>query len=145
MELFVKKFEELTAKELHKILKTRVAVFVVEQECPYQEVDDTDCDSLHLWLEEGGEIKAYLRVFPKAGSTDTAHIGRVLATERRRGLASKILAEGITAAKDILKADSIYLEAQTYAIHLYEKAGFAPCGEEFLEDGIPHTPMMKKL
>ncbi len=145
MKVIIKKFDELTAAELHKIYKTRVSIFVVEQECPYQEVDDTDRDSLHIWIEENDEIKSYLRLFPKADAENTAHIGRVLATERRKGYASQILKVGIETAKDVMKADGIYLEAQTYALPLYTKLGFAPCGEEFLEDGIPHTPMMIEL
>ena len=145
MKLVVKRFDELTAAQLHKILKTRVSIFVVEQECPYQDVDDTVCESLHIWLEENGEIKAYLRLFPKADSENTAHIGRVLATERRKGYATQILDAGIKVAKEVMKADRIYLEAQTYALGLYLNKGFAPCGEEFLEDGIPHTPMMKEI
>lgn len=145
MELKIKKFDNLTVSELHNILKTRISIFVVEQECAYQEADDTDRRSFHLWFEEEGIIKAYLRIFKKEGEENTAQIGRVLSVERRKGLATKILSEGINAAKELMNADGIYLEAQTYALSLYTKAGFSPCGEEFSEDGIPHTPMYLKL
>jgi ElaA protein len=90
---------------------------------------------------EGDVLKAYLRVFRK--SEEEAAIGRVLAAERRRGYASEVLRAGIAAAKEYFGMDRIYLEAQTYAKSLYEKQGFIRCGEEFLEDGIPHIPMRK--
>ncbi len=141
MELIIKKFNRLTAEELFKIYKVRVAVFVVEQNCPYQEVDDTDKESLHVWVEENGEIQAYLRIFEKDKETNTMQIGRVLSVVRGVGLGNKIIKSGIDRAKNILKADSIFIEAQTYALPFYEKAGFVTCGDEFLEDGIPHTPM----
>ena len=128
MELVVKRFEELTANELYEILKLRVSVFVVEQNCPYQEIDDNG-------------IQAYLRVIEKGVSFDEVSIGRVIAVKRRCGMGSRILAEGIRVAKTQLKADAIKIEAQTYAKELYEKQGFRQISDEFLEDGIPHVPM----
>ena len=78
MELVIKNFDRLTSREVYEILKIRTAVFVVEQNCPYQEVDGTDYDSLHVWLEEKDELKAYLRAFPKSDDGKTVQIGRVL-------------------------------------------------------------------
>ena len=100
MELKIKFFDSLTTRELYEILKIRTAVFVVEQECPYPEVDGTDYDSLHVWLEENGEIKAYLRAFPKA--ENTVQIGRVLSRERGIGLGGQIIRAGIEALKNNL-------------------------------------------
>lgn len=140
MELKIKFFDSLSTRELYEILKVRTDVFVVEQECPYPEVDGTDYDALHVWLEENGKIKAYLRAFPKNDST--VQIGRVLSTDRGTGLGGKIIRAGIDAVKEKLPCEKIYIEAQTYALAFYEKVGFVTAGEEFLEDGIPHTPMI---
>lgn len=142
MELIVKRFEELTADELYEILKIRVSVFVVEQNCPYQEIDDRDKQSFHVYLRDNDGIQAYLRVVNKGVSFDEVSIGRVIAVKRRCGLGSKILSEGIKVTEDRLKATTIKIEAQTYAKGLYEKQGFRQISEEFLEDGIPHVLMM---
>jgi ElaA protein len=142
MELLVKRFEELTAEELYEILKIRVSVFVVEQNCPYQEIDDRDKHSFHVYLKDNDGIQAYLRVVDKGVSFDEVSIGRVIAVKRRCGIGSKILSEGIKVAKDKLKATTIKIEAQSYAKGLYEKQGFSQVSEEFLEDGIPHVLMI---
>lgn len=142
MELTVKRFEELTAEELYEILKIRVAVFVVEQNCPYQEIDNKDKQSFHVYLKDDDGIQAYLRVVDKGVSFDEVSIGRVIALKRRCGIGSRILSEGIKVAKNKLKAATIKIEAQTYAKELYEKQGFRQVSEEFLEDGIPHVQMI---
>lgn len=142
MELIVKRFEELTVEELYEILRIRVAVFVVEQQCPYQELDDRDRQSFHVYLKDDDGILAYLRVVDRGVSFDEVSIGRVIALKRRCGLGSKILSEGIRVAKHRLKAEVIRIEAQTYAKALYEKQGFRQVSEEFLEDGIPHIQMV---
>ncbi len=141
LELMVKHFRELTAEELADLYQLRVAVFVVEQQCPYQEVDAADKAAYHVWLRDGDGIQAYLRVLPAGTNFDEPSIGRVIAVKRRRGLGSRILAEGIRVARERLAAQSIVLEAQVYARGLYEKQGFVPVSEEFLEDGIPHIKM----
>ena len=143
--LVIKKFDRLTPREVYEILRIRTAVFVVEQECPYQEVDGTDYDSLHVWLEEDKEIVAYLRIFVKDEETNTVQIGRVLSKRRGQGLGAKVLEHGLEAAKIEMGADRVFIEAQTYALDFYKKFGFEACGEEFLEDGIPHTPMIVNL
>ena len=141
MELVIKNFDRLTSREVYEILKIRTAVFVVEQNCPYQEVDGTDYDSLHVWLKENDEIVAYLRIFEKDSENGTVQIGRVLSKRRGEGLGAKVMGYGIEAAQLEMGAKAIFIEAQTYALDFYKKFGFEPCGEEFLEDGIPHTPM----
>jgi len=142
MELKIRKFDELTGRELYEIYKLRIAVFVVEQNCVYQDVDDTDLVSTHLWLEENGQIKAYLRVFPDDTIEGRARIGRVISAERRKGLASRLLGYALELCRNAWDCSEVYLEAQTYAKDLYRKQGFVPVGEEFLEDGIPHVPML---
>lgn len=145
MKLVVKTFNELTTSELYEILKVRAAVFVVEQKCPYQDADGVDTESLHVFLEENGEIMAYLRAFFKNKEENVVQIGRVLTMKRGIGLGDKVLQDGIEAVKTEMKASKIYIEAQTYALGFYEKFGFKVSGEEFLEDDIPHTPMELEL
>lgn len=144
MELVVKRFEELSVGELYDILKIRVEVFVVEQQCIYQELDEKDKQSYHVFYKENGKIQAYLRVIDKGVSFDEVSIGRVISVKRRCGIGSKLLAQGIKVAKERMNATSIRIEAQTYARKLYEKQGFIQVSEEFLEDGIPHIEMLLK-
>lgn len=141
MELIVKHFSELNAEELFQIYKLRVSVFVVEQKCPYQEIDDADRVAYHIWLQDADGIKAYARVLPQEVAFSTTSIGRVIAVKRRCGLGSKIVEAAINVAKTNLHADKITIEAQVYARALYEKHGFQQTSEEFLEDGIPHIQM----
>lgn len=141
MNLIVKHFRELTAGELFEIYKLRVSVFVVEQSCPYQEVDEADRSAYHLWLEDEGELAAYARVLPAGCTFEDVSIGRVIAVRRRQGLGSRIVAAAIDTAREKFGARSITIEAQVYARALYEKAGFTQTSEEFLEDGIPHIRM----
>jgi ElaA protein len=142
MKLFVRRFAELSPEELYAILKLRVDVFVVEQRCPYPELDGLDQGALHVWLADEQGLAAYLRVLDKGIKDERAAIGRVIAARRRIGLGTRILQAGIRAAKESFGAEGIYLEAQTYARGLYEKQGFRPVSEEFLEDGIPHIKMV---
>ena len=141
MEYVVKKYDELTRDELFEIYKLRLAVFVVEQRCPYQDVDDFDKFALHIKIVENGEILAYLRVLPAGTVFDDVSIGRVIAVRRRQGFGTLIVQAGIRAAYERFGAKKIVLEAQTYARGLYEKLGFVQTSEEFLEDGIPHIKM----
>ena len=145
MELVIRRYEELTRDELYEILTLRVQVFVVEQACPYLEVDGRDQRSLHVYLRDEKGIQAYLRVIEKGVAFDEVAIGRVIAVQRRQGLGTKILQEGIRAAKELLGAEKVVLEAQTYCRGLYEKQGFRQISEEFLDEGIPHIKMELKL
>lgn len=145
MELTVKHFSELSAEELFEIYKLRVSVFIVEQRCPYQDVDDADRTAYHLWLKDENGIAAYARLLPPGVTFPTAAIGRVIAVRRRCGLGTRIVDSAINAAREKLSADVITIEAQVYARSLYEKAGFVQTSEEFLEDGIPHVQMQLRL
>ena len=142
MEFIIKRFEELTLYELYEILKVRVSVFVVEQECTYQEVDEKDKNAYHVFVKDNEVIKAYLRVLDKGISFDEVSIGRVLTTERGIGLGDKILEKGIEVAREKMNADKIRIEAQCYAKGFYERFGFKQVSDEFLEDGIPHIEML---
>ena len=140
MKLTAKPFEELTARELYEIYKARTEVFVVEQECPYQEVDGQDLSAVHVWLsDEIRPVLGYLRIYP-GEQEGQLRIGRVLTLERGKGYAKELLTYALALCRK-RGASRIDLEAQSYATGLYEAFGFAVTGEEFLEDGIPHKPM----
>ena len=147
METIIKLYKDLTIDELYEILKLRSIVFVVEQNCIYQDLDDIDKASYHIYMKEKDkpEIKVYLRVFEK--DKDTAQIGRVVTAQdkRRKGYASELIKKGIEIAKNEMKKNKVYLEGQVYASKLYEKLGFKIISDEFLEDGIPHYKMLKNL
>lgn len=145
MELLIKKFSELTTDELYGILKLRISVFVVEQNCPYMETDDLDQRAYHLWLADETGLLAYLRLLEKGAESEYVSIGRVIAAKRGQGLGGRILAEGVRAARALLGAEEVYLEAQTYAQGFYEKQGFRRISDEFLLDGIPHVKMLLRF
>lgn len=139
MKEIIKSFDELSTEELFEIYRLRTSVFVVEQHCAYQEVDEADKKAVHIWLDEGGKMAAYCRIFPIAPGE--ARVGRVIAVERRRGLGTKVVSLALKEAKERLCAQMVSVEAQSYAAPMYAKLGFVPVSEEFLEDGIPHIRM----
>ena len=139
MKLVCKHFDELSNEELYKILKARQDVFVVEQECPYHDIDGADMDALHVFIEDKNNVLAYLRAIRK--DTDTIQMGRVLTLQRGEGLGKEILKAGIQQIIRNYDPHRIYIEAQSYATGFYEQEGFVICSEEFLEDNIPHIGM----
>lgn len=141
MQTYIKRFDKLSTRELYQILKLRVDVFVVEQSCPYEEIDNLDYDSIHVYFKEDDEIIAYLRILDKGVESEDVAIGRVISAKRRCGIGSKLLSEGIKVAKENFKAEKIYIEAQSYARKFYENLGFEQVSEEFLMDDIPHIKM----
>lgn len=141
MNFTVKKYEELTLDELYDIIKLRINVFVVEQNCPYYELDDKDKGAYHVFCVENGQMIAYLRVLDKGVSFDEVSLGRVISIKRRCGLGTELLKAGIHTAVEKYGADSIKIEAQTYAKGFYEGVGFIRVSDEFIEDGIPHILM----
>ena len=144
MNFTTKHFTQLTTDELYELLRLRSAVFVVEQTCIYQDIDGKDKDAFHVFAkDENGAVKACLRFFEK--DADTAYMGRVITVDRGTGMGAKLIKAGIEAVKANTNKKQIYLEAQSYAVGFYEKAGFVVIGEEFDEDGILHRPMMANL
>lgn len=142
----IKHYSVLSKDDLFEIMKLRVGVFVVEQKCPYMEIDEYDKVSYHVCLkDDNGRILAYLRVLPPGCTFKDASIGRVIAAERRKGYGTMIVKMGINVAKEKFNCDRIVIEAQTYARSLYEKCGFVQSSDEFLEDGIPHIQMIYKI
>ena len=145
MDITVKRFDELTLSELYEILRLRCAVFVVEQNCVYQDLDGLDQRSLHLFaMGEDGACAACARVYEKADEPGVMQIGRIISAERGKGLGMAILRAAIEECRK-LGAKETYIEAQCCAVGFYEKAGFAVTSETFLEDGIPHVRMRMRL
>lgn len=142
METVVKKFDELTVEELYEILKLRAEVFVVEQDCVYQDIDDKDKDAWHVFLRDDDGVEAYLRVLDKGAAFEEVSIGRVVDRKRGQGFGKAIMDEGIKVAVDKLGADRIKIVAQSYAEGFYAKMGFVTVSEEFMYDGIPHVYMI---
>ena len=145
MKLIAKYFNQLTTTELYEILKARAEIFVVEQNCIYQDLDDIDYRSLHIFYKSDRKIIAYLRAFEKDSSAKIVQMGRVLTLTHGTGLGGKLLKEGLFQIKEKLNPSSIYIEAQCYATGFYEKEGFVISSDEFLEDGIPHVEMILNL
>lgn len=141
MNLFIKCFDELTTKELYEILKLRVDIFVVEQNCAYHELDGKDYESVHIFYKSEKEIVAYLRVFADDFDKSIVRIGRVISKYKKNGLGNMLMLNAITFIEEMKKYNKIFLEAQVYAIGFYEQFGFATVGEKFLEDGIEHIGM----
>lgn len=139
MEIFVKSFEELNIDELYEILRLRVDVFVVEQACPYPEIDGVDKSSFHIFGKDNGEIAAYARIYKEK---DEVHLGRVIAKNRGQGHGNLILNEAIKAAYENYGNKKIHIEAQTYAKDFYAKAGFEERSQSFMMDGISHIKMV---
>ena len=142
LTLHVKTFDVLTVSELYALLQVRSDVFVVEQNCVYQDLDDDDQTALHLWLtSDDGRILALARVCAAGTHMKEVSIGRVIATERGKGYGLLIVKAARDAATDILGASIIEIEAQEYTRHFYEKVGFVQISDVFLLDGIPHIKM----
>lgn len=143
MKLVIKYFYELTTKELYEILKARAEVFAVEFNCAYQDMDDIDYDSLHVFIEKDEKVIAYFRAFIK--EKNTVQIGRVLTTERGVGFGKELIKTGIEAVRTKMNSNIIYIEARTYTIKFYEKFGFKVTSDIFYEVGIPHVSMELEL
>ena len=129
MELFVKGFDELSPERLYALIRARESVFVVEQQCPYPELDGKDLAAWHVWLEEDGAILS---------------VGRVLTLRRGCGLGTKIMEAGLRVAEEKFGPGPIRIEAQAYAVGFYRRFGFRQVSEEFMEDGIPHVEMLRE-
>ena len=145
MVVKIRKFEELDLHQLYQILQLRAEVFVVEQDCVYQDIDGKDYKALHVLGLEGKDLVAYTRIFPPGIYFTEAAIGRVVVKEehRNKNYGHEILTASIKAIEKYYQTTNIKLSAQTYLTRFYESHGFEQVGEGYLEDGIPHIAMIK--
>jgi len=142
-----KAFKNLTVDEYFELLHLRVAVFVVEQDCPYQEVDEKDRQSFHLFgRAENGEVIAVTRVLPKGVSYQEISIGRVALKKefRGQGIADTLMIETFKFIEREYGKQPIRISAQEYLLNYYNKHEFVQVGDGYLEDDIPHVEMLKK-
>ena len=144
LTLHKKLFSELTTEELYELLRIRSEVFVVEQNCVYQDMDGDDQASVHLWLTEQDRVVALCRVCPAGTHMKEVSIGRVITTVRGKGYGKLIMLEGIKAAREYFGAKEINIEAQEYAKGFYEQVGFRQSSDPFILDGIPHIKMTSR-
>lgn len=145
MQIQIRAFEELSLQELYQLLQLRSEVFVVEQDCVYQDIDGKDQKALHVLGIIANKVVAYTRIFPPGFYFEQAAIGRVVVKEdnRKSNLGHEILKASVEAIREHYGTDTIKLSAQTYLTKFYEGHGFVQTGEGYLEDGIPHIAMIK--
>ena len=148
MNKVIKNFSELSTEEIYNILKLRSEVFVVEQNCVYQDIDEKDKKATHLFIEKNNEIIAYTRIFKKGYYyEENPSIGRVVVSKKERGkkLGKEIMLNSIEFIKKELEGRKIELSAQKYLDKFYKDLDFYSEGEDYLEDGIPHQRMFYDL
>ena len=143
MKFYAKTFEQLSAADLYEILKSRAKVFFLEQKIQCLDMDDTDYQSTHLFLQENGQVIAYLRAFYK--EEGVVKIGRVLTIPHGEGLGRELMTEAMPKIKEAFGCEGIILHSQIQAEGFYEKLGFKRVGDVFLEEGIEHIEMNLKF
>lgn len=143
--IFIKSFSDLTKEELYNILSLRSEVFIVEQNCAYQDIDQKDQFALHVFIKKNNQIIAYTRIFKPNDYFKYSSIGRVVVLKKERAskIGSQIMSFSIKKIEEIFNEKKIKISAQKYLINFYKKLGFITIGEEYLEDGIPHIAMIK--
>jgi ElaA protein len=143
----IKIFDELSTSELYDLLRLRAEVFIVEQQCAYQDLDGKDQRALHILGKNEDELQAYARVFEPGFYFKEASIGRIVVAPRYRsgGLGREIVLEAEKAIVRFYGGGPVKLSAQSYLKKFYTELGYRSLGEEYLEDGIPHIGMIKKL
>ncbi|WP_418497784.1 GNAT family N-acetyltransferase [Flagellimonas sp.] len=146
MEIKVNTFDGLTNTELYQILRLRSEVFVVEQDCVYQDMDNKDQKALHVLGSKEGQIVAYTRIFKPGDYFENASIGRVVVAkdQRQYGYGKRIMEASLSTIEERFPDTAIEISAQSYLIKFYTELGFERLGDEYLEDGIPHVRMLKK-
>ena len=140
----IKHYSKLTTDEFHDLIALRIKVFVIEQNCPYQEVDGKDKEAFHVFCRnEKNEIIAIGRVLPPGVSYETTSIGRIVIEENSRGknLGHELMRKCVDFALLEFRNQSITISAQKHLKNYYNKHNFKSTGKEYLEDGIPHIEM----
>ncbi len=148
MKFHLKKFNELTLDEFHEILQLRINVFVVEQDCPYPELDDKDKRALHLFAYEEAapeKIIAYTRIFKPGDYYEEAAFGRVVVHQdfRKQKLGYELVEETLAIIEKKFQTKTVKIGAQTYLQRFYNSFGFKQVGASYIEDGIPHIYMQR--
>jgi len=141
-----KHFDQLTLDELYQLLQLRSEVFVVEQNCIYQDIDNKDRQAYHLLGYKENQLVTYARILPKNISyPDYCSIGRVCTkqTNRQLGLGKELMQQAILHCQELYLDTKIKISAQSYLLKFYTELGFEAIGEEYLEDDIPHRAMIK--
>lgn len=146
LEIKVKSFEELTKQELYNILQLRSEVFVVEQDCVYQDLDGKDQKALHVLGLKNNKLIGYTRIFEPGIYFNESSIGRVVVAknERKYKYGYNLMDASIKAIKTYYNESLIKISAQCYLKQFYTNVGFKAVGQEYLEDGIPHIAMIKE-
>ena len=147
MKCKLKEFKELTTEELYEILKLRAEVFVVEQNCPYQDLDDKDQSSYHLFLEDNGQIIAVLRILPENIAYKEMAIGRLIVKKsyRGKGISRKMMLRAMEFITEDLGKEKIRLSGQAYLTDFYQSLGFEKVSEMYFEDGIEHFEFLYEI
>lgn len=147
LEIQIKTFDELQTKELYDLLQLRSEVFVVEQDCVYQDIDGKDQKALHVLGYYQNQLVAYTRLFKPGDYFEYSSIGRVVVKEsfRQFGFGKDIMKSSILAIEEVFDERTIKISAQCYLKKFYNELGFIEEGDTYLEDGIPHMAMYRKL
>tara|TARA_R110002012_G_scaffold321377_2_gene548904 strand:- start:2580 stop:3023 length:444 start_codon:yes stop_codon:yes gene_type:complete len=145
LKIVTKNFNDLTVDDVYAILQLRSEVFVVEQDCVYQDIDYKDQKAVHIIGYKNEKIVAYTRLFKPNDYFELASIGRVVVakSERKHKYGYQIMEASITAVNAIFNETEIKISAQCYLEKFYTNLGFKPTGKTYLEDGIPHMAMIK--
>ena len=143
MEFILKDFSSLSIKELFDIYKLRSQIFIVEQNCAYQDVDDKDVISHHLMVTDNTKLIGYCRILPPNSSYKEPSIGRVAVTKdsRNKGFGKLLMKHAINETRKMYKNQFIVISAQFYLLRFYSDLGFTAEGPQYLEDNIPHIKM----
>ncbi len=144
MEFWFGSFEELDTSQLYALLRLRSEVFVVEQDCVYQDIDNKDQFARHVLMYMQGELVGYTRLFGPGQYFERSSIGRVVVSERIRGrsLGRLLMKKSMDELYRQYGRVDIEISAQQYLTAFYEELGFQPFGQGYLEDGIPHIRML---
>ncbi|MEJ6589819.1 MAG: GNAT family N-acetyltransferase [Crocinitomicaceae bacterium] len=144
---FIQAYTELNLDDFHDIIALRIKIFVIEQDCPYQDLDGNDKLAFHLYFkDEKNQIVAATRILPQNIAYDEVSIGRVVVDKSSRGtgLGHELMEQSMVFVQSQFGAADVRLSAQKHLENYYEKHGFKSTGKEYLEDGIPHVEMLFK-
>lgn len=147
MQTEIKTFDQLTNNELYEALRLRAEVFIVEQDCVYQDLDGKDQKAIHILAKKDQNLVAYARIFRGGDYFEEASIGRILVgfNARGTGIGKQIVSASERAIMKVYNENIIKLSAQSYLQKFYTEMGYKATGTEYMEDGIPHINMVKKL